>query len=118
MPNKKNTPSPYPRHKLCYISTRITDGSHFSPTPQEEGCLIANVKDMKAGRIDFDSCTRISLAAYQELKAAGCTIKNGNVLLSKDGTVGRVVVYTQGEEVGALSSICIIEPTEKLHPSY
>lgn len=73
---------------------------------------------MKSGFIDFSSCTRISGAAYRELKATGCTIRNGNVLLSKDGTVGRVVVYQQDDEIGALSSICIIVPTEEIDSAY
>jgi len=110
--------SGYPLVYLRQVTRRITDGSHFSPTPREHGQMIANVKDMKSGEIDFSTCTRISSAAYRELKATGCTIKNGNVLLSKDGTVGRVVVYMQDEEIGALSSICIIEPDDQLDAAF
>jgi type I restriction enzyme S subunit len=110
--------SGYPLVQLHQVTSRITDGSHFSPTPREYGHLIANVKDMKSGGIDFGTCTRISTAAYRELKATGCTIKNGNVLLSKDGTVGRVVVYRQDDEIGALSSICIIETAGQLDPAF
>lgn len=108
----------YPLIPLHQVARRITDGSHFSPTPREHGHLIANVKDMRAGTIDFSTCTRISASAYRELKATGCTIKNGNVLLSKDGTVGRVVVYRQDDEIGALSSICIIEPSDRLDAAF
>ena len=108
----------YPTAELHQVTRRITDGSHFSPTPCEHGYLIANVKDMKSGEIDFSTCTRISPSAYRELRATGCTIKNGNVLLSKDGTVGRVVVYKQDTEIGALSSICIIEPTDRLDAAF
>jgi type I restriction enzyme S subunit len=116
--SEQPTPSQFPSAPLRELASRITDGSHFSPTPQEHGYLIANVKDMKSGFIDFSSCTRISTAAYRELNATGCTIRNGNVLLSKDGTVGRVVVYKQDEEIGALSSICIIVPTEEIDSAY
>ena len=52
------------------------------------------------------------------LKATGCTIRNGNVLLSKDGTVGRVVVYQQNDVIGALSSICIIVPNKEIDSAY
>ncbi len=108
----------YPLVSLSQLARRITDGSHFSPTPREHGYLIANVKDMRAGAIDFGTCTRISPSAYRELQATGCTIKNGHVLLSKDGTVGRVVVYKQDDEIGALSSICIIDPTDQLDAAF
>jgi type I restriction enzyme S subunit len=67
---------------------------------------------MKSGRIDYDGCTRISTLAFRELKATGCVIKSGDVLLSKDGTVGRVVVYESDQEIGALSSICLITPQD------
>lgn len=110
--------SGYPLVSLHQIAKRITDGSHFSPTPRDHGHLIANVKDMKSGEINFSSCTRISNSAYRELQTTGCTIKNGNVLLSKDGTVGRVVVYKQDEEIGALSSICIIESNDRLDSAF
>lgn len=105
-------PQTFPTRTLGQVASRITDGSHFSPVPQRQGHLIANVKDMKSGRIDFDGCTRISTIAFRELQATGCVIKNGNVLLSKDGTVGRVVVYESDQEIGALSSICIITPQD------
>ena len=103
---------------LAQVASRITDGSHFSPAPQKQGHLIANVKDMKSGQIDFDACTRISTAAFRELKATGCVIKKGDVLLSKDGTVGRVVVYESDREIGALSSICLITPQDGQDPSF
>jgi type I restriction enzyme S subunit len=109
MSNNQSTGA-YPTRPLAELAVRITDGSHFSPEPQREGRLIANVKDMKHGSIDFESCTKISDAAYRELLSSGCTIKKGDVLLSKDGTVGRVVVYGRDEEIGALSSICLITP--------
>jgi type I restriction enzyme S subunit len=109
MSNNRSTEA-YTTRPLADLAARITDGSHFSPEPQREGRLIANVKDMKHGAIDFESCTKISDGAYRELLSSGCTIKMGDVLLSKDGTVGRVVVYGRDEEIGALSSICLITP--------
>jgi type I restriction enzyme, S subunit len=65
---------------------------------------------MRSGAIDFETCTRITPGAFRSLKATGCVIRSGDVLLSKDGTVGRVVVYEDDREVGALSSICLITP--------
>ena len=103
---------------LGEISSRITDGSHFSPTPQLYGYPIANVKDMRDRHIHIDSCTRIKEDDYKALMANGCTIKDGAVLLSKDGTVGKVIVYAQTDEIAALSSICIITPGSRVSPRY
>jgi type I restriction enzyme S subunit len=102
--------SGFPEVTLKELSSVLTDGSHFSPTPQSSGAPIANVKDLRDGYVDLDSCTRISESAYQQLVASGCTIKPGDVLLSKDGTIGKVVVYEQPNTIVALSSICIIRP--------
>ena len=71
----------------------ITDGSHFSPKPLEVGEIIANVKDMGEYEINYDSCTRISNKDFITLKNQNCSPKDGDVLLSKDGTIGRVILF-------------------------
>ncbi|WP_168733400.1 restriction endonuclease subunit S [Deinococcus sp. Arct2-2] len=91
------------------MSLRITDGSHFSPTPQTSGKPIANVKDMRVGKIDIDSCTIISIKDFNLLKRNGCSPEKGDVLFSKDGTIGKTILYTQDEEIVTLSSIAIIK---------
>lgn len=73
---------------------------------------IANVKDLRLGRVDIASCTRIAVEDFQALVRNGCSVRNSDVLLSKDGTIGKVVVYRQPEELVALSSIAIIRPSE------
>jgi type I restriction enzyme S subunit len=106
------------RGTLGSVCTRLTDGSHFSPVPQKNGKPIANVKDLRDGYVDLSSCTKISDAAYRQLEAAGSLISTGDVLLSKDGTIGRVVVYEQDETIGALSSICILRPGRSIDRRY
>ncbi|MGD0165905.1 MAG: restriction endonuclease subunit S [Gaiellaceae bacterium] len=98
------------RATLGSLCTRLTDGSHFSPSPQTYGQPIANVKDIGDGYVDLDSCTKITDEAFAQLETADSLISTGDVLLSKDGTIGRVVVYEQSETIGALSSICIMRP--------
>ncbi len=100
---------------LCDL---ITDGSHFSPTAQVEGYPIVNAKDIPNGYINVDSCTRISEADWNTLKRQNCAPQPGDVLLSKDGTIGRVVYYEADLGVVVLSSIAILRPKECLAPSY
>lgn len=92
------------------ISTNITDGSHFSPTPQEDGYLIANVKDMEYDSINFSTCTKISRKDFENLRRNGCCPHKGDILLSKDGTIGKIVVLDSEKEIACLSSIAIITP--------
>ncbi|MDA2928403.1 restriction endonuclease subunit S [Acidobacteria bacterium AH-259-O06] len=98
------------REPLSTICSRLTDGSHLSPAPQPAGPAIANVKDLRNGHVDLGSCTRISEADFRKLQSGGCGVNPGDVLLSKDGTIGKVVVYEQPESITALSSICIMRP--------
>src|SRR2546428_12684653 len=106
------------RARLGVLCRRLTDGSHFSPTPQFDGHPIANVKDLRDGYVDIDSCTKISAAAFQQLQANGCDVSAGDVLLSKDGSVGKVGVYEQTDALVALSSICIMQPGSSLDRRY
>lgn len=93
---------------LSSVCLRLTDGAHFSPASQPRGHPIANVKDLDKDRVDLSTCTRISDRAFRQLRDSGCSVSRGDVLLSKDGTVGKVVVYEQPETIVALSSICIL----------
>jgi len=103
---------------LLSITSLITDGAHFSPIPQEKGMPIGNVKDIKNGKIDYDNCTRILPQVFEELKRQNCSPKIDDVLLSKDGTIGRVVHFTDSIPIVLLSSIAIIRPNELAFPGY
>jgi len=97
--------------KLCDL---VTDGSHFSPKPLEVGKLIANVKDFQEYGINYDSCTKISIDEFNLLKNQNCSPKKGDVLLSKDGTVGKVILFNNDIEIVILSSIAILRPTAEI----
>lgn len=96
----------------------ITDGSHFSPTPREDGYPIVNAKDIPKGRVELATCTRISESEWMLLKKQNCSPAPGDVLLSKDGTIGRVVHYKEDLEVVLLSSVAILRSKEFLNPAF
>ncbi len=102
--------SDFPWVQLGEACNLITDGSHFSPTPQVEGHPIVNAKDIPNGRIDLTSCTKISNSDWLQLKAQNCAPQVGDILLSKDGTIGRVVHYRKDLGVVLLSSVAILRP--------
>ncbi len=107
-----------PKKTLESVCSLITDGSHFSPIPQEEGHPIVNAKDIPKGYIDLNSCTRISKKDWELLKKQNCAPKQGDVLLSKDGTIGRVVFYNNDLGVVVLSSVAILRPKNYIHPHF
>jgi type I restriction enzyme S subunit len=104
--------------KLVDICDRVTDGSHYSPKPQRYGKPIANVKDLRYECVDIESCTRISEKDFSFLLHAERDVQKLAVLLSKDGTIGKVVVYSQNDELVALSSIAILRPSNELDSHY
>ena len=128
-PKYEDAPELYKESKLGWIPKEwevedfqsvcdyITDGSHFSPTPIEEGEIIANVKDMDDYGINYESCTRVSTDEFNLLKQ-NCSPRIGDVLLSKDGTIGRVVLFNDNREIILLSSIAILRPSEHICSEY
>jgi type I restriction enzyme S subunit len=100
------------------VCSFITDGSHFSPTPIDDGEIIVNVKDLGEFEINYESCTRISKQEFEFLKKQNCSPKKGDVLLSKDGTIGKVILFNDDLEIVILSSIAIIRSSELIKSNY
>lgn len=114
-----NDQSPWPLESLSEVCSLITDGSHFSPKTIADGFPYITVRDVSDAGIDFVGCKFISENSYLELKKNGCQPEKGDVLFSKDGTVGRVVVVDTDRPFVVLSSLAILRPRpEKVLPEY
>ncbi|MFA5136342.1 MAG: restriction endonuclease subunit S [Patescibacteria group bacterium] len=103
------------------ITKLVTDGSHFSPTEIENsGYLIATVENMAPNQLDLESCKNISESDYLNLERNNCKPNKGDVLFSKDGTIGRVLVFGyENKNIVLLSSIAIIRTDKnKLLPTF
>lgn len=96
------------------ICIRITDGSHFSPKDIKSGIPFLSVKDIGDETLDFEACSKISETDYIMISNQNSSPKIGDVLFSKDGTVGKVHVVTDGRKFGVLSSIAILTPNSNL----
>jgi type I restriction enzyme S subunit len=95
---------------LSEVCDLITDGSHFSPRTQDAGFPYITVRDLGDNGIDFDNCKFISRESYDELEKNGCRPKTGDILFSKDGTVGKVAQVLDDTKFVVLSSIAILRP--------
>lgn len=102
--------------KMKYICN-VTDGTHFSPATISEGKPYITVSNVKDDFIDIESAGRISIADFNELVKQGCQPKTGDVLLAKDGTVGRSAIVKDNDYV-VLSSLGILSPNDNLTSSY
>jgi restriction endonuclease S subunit len=94
-------------HEVCEL---LTDGTHYTPPAVEIGVPYLTVKDMTERGLDFDNAARVSRVEYEKAHAANCTPLLGDVLFSKDGTVGKVQVVRVDREFVVLSSVAILRP--------
>jgi type I restriction enzyme S subunit len=103
--------------KLNRIATRIVDGAHFTPTYVDEGVPFLRVTDITRPSIELDEVKRIPLEEHQELSKR-CRPEKGDLLLSKNGTIGVPKVVSWDWEFSIFVSLCLIKPTAELDPHY
>jgi type I restriction enzyme S subunit len=96
--------------RLC---STITDGAHISPETEGGVYCFVSTKDVTERGIDLDGCLRTSQTSYEYLVHTGCRPLVGDVLFSKDGTIGRTVVVADEREFVVASSLIIIRPDKK-----
>jgi type I restriction enzyme, S subunit len=105
--------------RLEEVCKEITDGSHFSPKTTAAGYPYVTVRDIENDQIDFANCKFISATDYQQLLKNGCRPHQGNVLFSKDGTVGKVALIDYDKDFVVLSSLAIVRPdSERIRPAF
>lgn len=97
--------------RLC---TLITDGAHISPETENGVYCFVSTRDVSQAGIDFDGCLRTSEASYEYLYRTGCQPEVGDVLFSKDGTIGRTVVVREHRDFVVASSLIIIRPNREV----
>jgi type I restriction enzyme S subunit len=97
--------------ELVEVCDQITDGSHFSPkSTDEDEYPYITVRDIDNDLIDFVNCKFINKTNYQSLLKNGCKPNKGDLLFSKDGTVGKVSLVDFEKDFVVLSSLAIISP--------
>lgn len=99
--------------RLKYLCSKITDGSHFSPEVQNEGKHYVTVANVYDNKIHLENAKYISENAFDTLVKNGCQPNSGDILLAKDGTVGRTAIVEDNDYV-ILSSLGILRPNKKV----
>ena len=112
-----------PKHwDVCLIKFKcdgVTDGAHISPVTEGGQELFVSIKDIEDGKIDFDNALLTSPDSYQYLVKTGCQPFAGDILFSKDGTIGQTAVTPEGISFVVASSLIIIRPNrDVVRPSY
>ncbi len=105
--------------KLKNVSENVTDGAHISPETDNGVYDFISTANLDNGQIDFDNCLKTSVNSYKYLVNTGCKPQINDVLISKDGTVGKTIVIDFQHDFVVASSLVIIRPaTEIICPYY
>lgn len=92
------------------IAIRVTDGAHISPDTDGGVFDFVSTRDVKGGRIDFQGSLKTTTETYDYMVKTGCQPRAGDVLFSKDGTVGETAVVRDDHDFVVASSLVIITP--------
>jgi type I restriction enzyme S subunit len=113
-----------PRHskfdvfELKNVTTKITDGAHFTPTYVESGIPFLRVTDINKSEIDWGNTKFIPKDEHETL-INRCKPEKGDVLYSKNGTIGIPRLIDWDTEFSIFVSLCLIKTDQtKLRGKY
>ncbi|MDH1533226.1 restriction endonuclease subunit S, partial [Acinetobacter johnsonii] len=95
---------------IKYQCKEITDGAHISPELENGEHLFVSIRDIKEGIINFEDALLTSEKSYQYLVHTGCMPFEGDILFSKDGTIGQTAITPPNVDFVVASSLIIIRP--------
>jgi type I restriction enzyme, S subunit len=95
--------------KLDSICSKITDGAHFTPTYVDSGIPFLRVTDIQTNNINWNATKYIPLAEHEEL-CKRCKTEFGDILFSKNGTIGKVKVVDWEKEFSTFVSLATLKP--------
>ena len=103
--------------KLKFLAQKIIDGTHLTPTYVDTGIPFLRVTDIHTGVINFDEVKRIPKEEHLDLTKRCCPHK-GDLLLSKNGTIGVPCVVNWDGEFSIFVSLCLIKVKRELEVDY
>jgi type I restriction enzyme S subunit len=112
-------PERWSRATVGEIAAKVTDGTHKTPKYVDEGVPFISVNNISLdGVIDFSNCRYISPEEHKELFRR-CNPEQGDVLLTKVGTVGLTAVVKTDVEFSLFVNTALIKPLlETVSPDY
>jgi type I restriction enzyme S subunit len=103
--------------RLKYLTTRVVDGTHFTPTYVEDGVPFLRVTDIHRGDINLADVKTIPIEEHREL-VKRCRPQVGDILLSKNGTIGVPRLVDWDWEFSIFVSLCLIRFRHSIQPKF
>jgi type I restriction enzyme S subunit len=98
---------------LSFISYGFTNPM---PTVQD-GVFMVTAADINDGRIQLETARKTSESAYRTLLTAKSKPRPNDILLTKDGTLGRLALVGN-EAICINQSVAVLRPNEKIDPRF
>ncbi len=97
------------------ISEFVVDGIHKTPEYSSEGLKFIQVNNLSEGKINFFKNIKFVSKSWQKEVLERYTPKEGDVLITKDGTIGIAATIQKIEEnFSIFVSVACIRPNQKL----
>ena len=102
------------------ICTKITDGTHVTPTYIEAGIPFISIKDLtsKPGQIDFSNVKHISREEHNKISKL-TNVEKDDILYTKVGSYGIAQIVDTDREFSIFVSIALLKPDKtKIFPKF
>jgi type I restriction enzyme S subunit len=108
--NRSELPQGWRWVQLDSLTIGISDGVHKTPVYVAEGVPFVTVKNLTAGRgISFEALNYITKEDHQEY-IKRTNPERGDILITKDGTIGVVRLIETGVEFSIFVSVALVKP--------
>jgi len=96
---------------LCeFISYGFTN-----PMPStDEGPYMLTATDIEFGRVKYEGARRTSIEAFRNLLSPKSKLQAGDILVTKDGTLGRTALFDGDNEVCISQSVALLRLQKKI----
>lgn len=94
---------------LATLKGRIGWQGLTSDEYTDEGPYLITGIDFENGKVNWDNCVHISRERWEE--ATEIQIQNGDLLITKDGTVGKVAIVSELNDLASLNSGVLVVKT-------
>ena len=101
------------------ITIKITDGSHNPPNGIDEnvGYMMLSSQNIVNDKINYENARYLSKEDFEK-ENARTDLKNGDVLLTIVGTVGRTAIISNEENITLQRSVAVLKPIEEIKSEY
>lgn len=99
--------------RLEKITKQIIDGTHHTPIYEEDGIPFLRVTDIQERNINLNKIMKINVKEHKILSKR-CKPEYGDILYSKNGTIGICKIVNWFWEFSIFVSLCLIKPNHEI----